>query len=136
MARSRHAAAAREVASAAGLAGPRDIEQTAEHPAAQLEGLGEDEPRPISIRGPAAPGGEVFLRPEEVQACSEEAREPVAAPSAPLHPCEAPGGRQAGAVTGSTAKASGALLQWHRAVTVTGWPIIGATPRTSIAQQA
>ena len=70
-------------------------EQAPEHPAAQLERLGEDEPRPVAVRRLAAPLLELLFRPEEVEPGSEEAREPVAAPPAPLDPREAAGRRPA-----------------------------------------
>lgn len=81
----------------AALLGRLGAEQAPEHPATQLEGLGENEPRAIAVRGLAAPRLELLLRPEEVEAGSEEAREPVAPPSAPLDPREAAGRRMAGA---------------------------------------
>jgi hypothetical protein len=74
-----------------------EIEEASEHPATQLERLGEDEARPVAVRRLAPPLGELLFRPEEVEPRSEEARQPVAAPLAPLDPREAAGRRPAGA---------------------------------------
>lgn len=82
-------------AARAGLADPR-AEQASEHPAPQLEGFGEDQRCPVAVWRHAAPRPELLLRPEEVETRSKEAREPVAAPLAPLDPCEAARGRVTG----------------------------------------
>jgi hypothetical protein len=75
-------------------------EQAPEHPAAQLEGLGEDEPRAVAVRRLPAPRLDLFLRPEEVQTRSEEAGTPVATPPSLLDPRQDAGRRPAGTADG------------------------------------
>ena len=60
----------------------------------------EDQPRAVTVGRLAAPRPELFFRPEEVETRSEVAREPVAAPPAPLDPREAPRRRVARAADG------------------------------------
>ena len=66
------------------------MQQTAEDATRELEGLAKDQSRAVTVRRLTAPRSELLFRPEEVEAGSEVARAPIAAPPAPLDPREAP----------------------------------------------